>query len=97
GIFSPYLMRWLTLTSGRTSNQKLFAETSYWNQKYRERYLGHIPFQKFDTLVGNPSPHFQKWLKHYPSVAMVRQAEKRAAIIRVLRVEFDGLAEMAAS
>ena len=50
-------------------NAKLFGESSFWIDKYRERYLNHIPFQKLDALVGNPSRHFQKWLLHRTSDA----------------------------
>jgi putative CocE/NonD family hydrolase len=64
GIFPSYLVRWLTFTSGKTPNAKLFGEASYWRQKFRERYLGHMPFAQLDTIVGNPSPHFQNWLRH---------------------------------
>jgi putative CocE/NonD family hydrolase len=64
GIFPSYLVRWLTFTSGKTSNAKIFGESSYWYQKFRERYLGHVPFAQLDMLVGNPSPHFQNWLRH---------------------------------
>jgi putative CocE/NonD family hydrolase len=64
GIFTSYVTQWLTFTSGVTPNAKLFAESSYWKAKFRQRYVEHIPFAKLDTLVGNPSPHFQKWLKH---------------------------------
>jgi putative CocE/NonD family hydrolase len=63
-IFSSYLIRWLTLTSGVTPNAKLFAQTSYWNAKYRDLYLQHRPFHELDTLVGNPSEHFQNYLRH---------------------------------
>jgi putative CocE/NonD family hydrolase len=63
-IFQCWVMRWLTLTSGVTMNGKLFGESSFWISKFRERYLHHIPFQQLDRLVGNPSPHFQKWLQH---------------------------------
>ncbi len=63
-IFAPYIMQWLTYTSGVTPNKKLFDESSYWISKFRARYTAHVPFQNLDTLVGNPSPHFQKWLKH---------------------------------
>jgi putative CocE/NonD family hydrolase len=63
-IFLSYDIQWLTLTSGVTPNQKLFGESNFWISKYRERYLNHIPFAKLDELVGNRSPHFQKWLKH---------------------------------
>jgi putative CocE/NonD family hydrolase len=63
-IFMSYDVQWLTFTSGLTPNAKLFGESSFWIDKYRERYLNHIPFRKLDALVGNPSPHFQKWLLH---------------------------------
>ena len=63
-IFYAYDAQWLTFTSGVTSNRQLFGDSSFWISKYRERYLHHIPFQKLDALIGNPSPHFQKWLQH---------------------------------
>jgi putative CocE/NonD family hydrolase len=63
-IFLSYDIQWLTFTSGVTPNAKLFGDSTFWISKYRERYLNHVPFQKLDTLVGNPSPHFQKWLLH---------------------------------
>jgi putative CocE/NonD family hydrolase len=63
-IFSTYLVRWLTLTSGVTGNTKLFGETSFWNQKYRHLYVNHMPFHRLDEVVGNPSAHFHEWLKH---------------------------------
>jgi putative CocE/NonD family hydrolase len=62
-IPTSYLVRWLTFTSGTTPNAKLFAEESFWTQKYREYYLGHRPFRELDALVGNPSEHFQRWLR----------------------------------
>ncbi len=63
-IFSSYLVRWLTFTSGVTPNAKLFADASFWNQKYTELYRQHRPFRELDAVVGNPSEHFQKWLRH---------------------------------
>jgi putative CocE/NonD family hydrolase len=63
-IFSSYDIQWLTFTSGVTPNVKLFGESSFWISKFRERYLNHIPFRQLDALVGNPSPHFQNWLRH---------------------------------
>ena len=63
-VFYSYDIQWLTYTSGVTPNVKLFGESSYWISKFRERYIGHIPFRQLDTLVGNPSPHFQNWLAH---------------------------------
>jgi putative CocE/NonD family hydrolase len=63
-IFKSYAMRWLTFTGGVTLNKQLFGESSFWISKFRERFLNHVPFQKLDALVGNPSPHFQSWLQH---------------------------------
>jgi putative CocE/NonD family hydrolase len=63
-IPSTYLVRWLTLTSGTTPNAKLFAEEAFWIQKYREYYLAHRPFRELDAIAGNPSEHFQRWLRH---------------------------------
>jgi len=64
GVFFPYDMQWLTYTSGRAKNTLMFGEGSFWNQKNREMYLGHLPFRQFDRVVGNPSPVFQKWVSH---------------------------------
>jgi uncharacterized protein len=60
----PYVMQWLTFTGGRTGNQNLFGESSFWSQKSRELYLAHRPFRELDAVVGNPSPVFQRWLAH---------------------------------
>jgi putative CocE/NonD family hydrolase len=63
-IHTSYLVQWLTLTSGTTPHTKLFGEQSFWIQKYREYYLQHRPFKDLDAIVGNPSEHFQRWLRH---------------------------------
>lgn len=61
---SLYLMQWLSFTSGVTGNARLFGEDSFWLSKWRELYRKHLPFKTLDTLVGNPSPMFQKWVQH---------------------------------
>jgi putative CocE/NonD family hydrolase len=63
-ISYPYIMQWLTYTSGVTGNNNLFAEQSFWIEKFRETYLNHRPFKELDQIVGNSSKHFQTWLKH---------------------------------
>lgn len=83
-IFYAYDMQWLTYTSGLTANIKLFGESRFWNDKLRELYLGHRPFRQLDAVVGNPSEHFQTWLKHpTPDAhwdAMVPHTEQYARI-----------------
>jgi len=63
-ITFPYIMQWLTYTSGVTGNNNLFAEQSFWIEKFREMYLNHRPFKELDQIVGNSSKHFQTWLQH---------------------------------
>lgn len=61
-IFGPYDMQWLTFTSGVTGNEKLFGVGTFWGAKSRDYYDSHLAFKNFDTLVGNPSAVFQKWI-----------------------------------
>jgi len=61
---SPYLIRWLTYTNEKTGNANLFGDSQFWINKYTERYNKDIPFNKLDSLVGNPSKIFQKWVSH---------------------------------
>src|SRR5271166_4210579 len=64
GIWTTYDMQWLTFTSGKASNANLFGESSFWIQKFREMYLGQRRFNALDTIVGNTTTVFQKWLQH---------------------------------
>lgn len=63
-IFYPYIMQWLTLTSGATPNANLFEEQPFWIAKFRELYLNHRPFSELEQVVGNTSTHFQTWIAH---------------------------------
>jgi putative CocE/NonD family hydrolase len=59
-----YLMQWLTLTSGKPANNALFADSTFWIEKFREHYLAKRPFKELDKTVGNTSTTFREWLKH---------------------------------
>ncbi|HEX4960931.1 MAG TPA: CocE/NonD family hydrolase [Thermoanaerobaculia bacterium] len=63
-IFYSYDIQWLTYTSGKTGNNRLFGESSFWAQKFREMYTPHRPFRELDRIVGNPNASFQQWLAH---------------------------------
>jgi putative CocE/NonD family hydrolase len=63
-IAYPYDVQWLTLTSGHTSQEKIFGDSSFWTAKFKELYLGHRAFKDVDSIVGNPSPVFQAWIEH---------------------------------
>ena len=60
----PYIIQWLSYTSGKTSNRNLFTDQSFWREKFRELYLNHLPFKDLDKIVGNTSTFFQEWIAH---------------------------------
>src|SRR5579864_294854 len=96
-VFGSYDIQWLTFTSGVTSNENLFGESSFWISKFTEMYSQHKPFKDLDQIVGNPSPTFQMWLSH-PSVDSVWQSlaispeQYRAIHIPILTItgSYDG-------
>lgn len=64
GIGSRYQMAWISFTTGKTGNTNLFGDGAYWAAKYREMYLKHLPYAVLDSVAGNPSASFQRWLTH---------------------------------
>lgn len=64
GIFTSYVIQWLSYTSGVTPNTKLFGEGAFWTDKFHQLYVEHLPFKNLDRVVGNTSTHFQTWLAH---------------------------------
>lgn len=64
GMFSSYIIQWLTFTSGKTGNGKQFGDSAFWAEKFRERYTRNLAFRELDQIVGNTSTVFQKWMAH---------------------------------
>lgn len=64
GIFYSYAIRWLTLTSGASGNDNLFADCSFWATKFREHFLAHRSFRELDRIIGNSDTYFRTWLEH---------------------------------
>jgi hypothetical protein len=50
--------------SGKTGNAKQFGDSTFWAEKFRERYTRNLPFRELDRIVGNTSTVFQKWMDH---------------------------------
>ena len=68
-IFDPYDLQWLTMVSGRTSQENIFGDDLFWRTKYRQWFESGKPFKDFGTLLGNPSTTFQEWVAHpHPDV-----------------------------
>ena len=63
-MFYAYDTQWLTLVSGRTSQQTLFGDSGFWSAQFQRWYEAHAPFNELDSRIGNPSPVFQSWVAH---------------------------------
>src|SRR6266487_5569297 len=93
----PYDTQWFTLTSGRASQQNLFADSKFWRAKFLDAYKQYIPFKTLDSFIGNPSANFQRVMGH-PMVdayydAMVPTREQFAKItvpILTITGQYDG-------
>lgn len=64
GIYAGDEIRWLTLVSGPTGNFNLYADSSFWIDRYRELYYRKQSYKTLDQIVGNTQTVFQKWLDH---------------------------------
>jgi putative CocE/NonD family hydrolase len=62
--YNQCVMQWLTFTSGVTGQGNLFGERSFWIDKFTQLYEKHLPFNVLDSVVGNMTTVFQKWLEH---------------------------------
>jgi hypothetical protein len=63
-IGTPYYVRWLTLTNGRTGQDRLFADDNYWANQLLRAYLEHVAFKTYDNFMGTPFPNFQRFIQH---------------------------------
>lgn len=63
-IFKPYRIQWLTLIAGRASQDKIFADQSFWNRQFRRWFESGTPFKEIDSFLGQPSSIFQEWMAH---------------------------------
>ena len=62
--FPPYIIRWLSLTSGRTKQASIFDDDALWLGLFRRWIESAASYRKLDSFVGNPSPIFQEWVNH---------------------------------
>lgn len=96
-IGMTYDVQWFTLTSGHTAQDNLFSDQKFWRTKFLDAYQKHLAFKSLDSFVGNPSPNFQRVLKHpMPDAyydAMVpthEQFQKIALPILTITGQYDG-------
>ena len=96
-VGETYDVQWFTLTSGRAGQQNLFADQKFWRTKFLDAYKQHIAFKTLDSFVGNPSPNFQRILKHptsdayYDAMVPTReQFQKITLPILTITGQYDG-------
>lgn len=63
-MFYSYNLQWLTLVSGRASQDNIFGDRVFWSAQFRRWYEAGAPFKELDRYVGNPSSAFQDWIAH---------------------------------
>ncbi|MGE0552602.1 MAG: CocE/NonD family hydrolase [Gemmatimonadales bacterium] len=63
-VMPSYLPQWLTFTSGNAAQGQLFADMAQWSGYMRILAREGLPFRVLDSVAGNPSAIFQKWLAH---------------------------------
>jgi uncharacterized protein len=96
-IGMTYDMQWFTLTSGRAAQDNLFGDQKFWSTKFLDAYKKHVPFKSLDSFVGNPSPNFQRILKHpvadayYDAMVPTREQFQKITL-RILTItgQYDG-------
>jgi uncharacterized protein len=57
-----YDMTWLSYTSGRTDNARLFGHTDYWASVQHRHHTDMAAFRELDKYAGNMSTVFQQWV-----------------------------------
>jgi hypothetical protein len=63
-VFGPYEMQWLSFTSGRTGQDRLFGDDAFWVSMSRRWIESGSPYRQYDGFLGNPSAIFQEWVSH---------------------------------
>ena len=64
-VFHCEALQWESLVRGKTPNNFIYDDISFWKNKYFELYKNHLPFCQLDSVAGLPSASFQKALSHY--------------------------------
>ncbi len=63
-IALPFVLQWMTLTAGRTSQANIFSDDRSWSRAYRDWHKSGRPFRDLDALIGSRCAQFQEWLEH---------------------------------
>ncbi|MDY8135421.1 CocE/NonD family hydrolase [Aquimarina sp. 2201CG5-10] len=65
GIFGNYALQWLNFTGGKSRNNNLFNNGTFWNNKATKKHKMFIPYKDWDLLALNKrNSVFQTWISH---------------------------------
>ena len=63
-VHTHYDEQWLSLTTGHSLYDQVFANERLWEQIYRRAYMSGAAFSGFDEAAGNPNKTFRTWIAH---------------------------------
>lgn len=64
GMEGPYEAQWLAFTSGNTSNENLFQDSKYWQDRQEVLYESGRPYADFAEAAGANKKAFLEWIDH---------------------------------
>jgi len=63
-IAAPYLMQWLTFTSGKTSQANIFGDPALWSSLWRARFEKGEAFSTLPRIFGGEQKTLSEWISH---------------------------------
>ena len=63
-IADSYLLQWLTMTAGKTSQAGIFGDSAFWNGLWRDRFEHGVAFDTLDKALGSTQSTLREWLQH---------------------------------
>ncbi|QOG04833.1 CocE/NonD family hydrolase [Flavobacterium sp. MDT1-60] len=65
GIFMSYALRWIHyVANNKLTDLGDFQNSKKWDEVFSQYYKSGNSFRSLDSIEGNPSPLFQRWLDH---------------------------------
>jgi putative CocE/NonD family hydrolase len=63
-IGTQYVVQWLTLVAGHTSQMILFSDQPFWSGLWRDRFVSGEPYSNLEYALGVPQPQLREWIAH---------------------------------
>jgi putative CocE/NonD family hydrolase len=63
-VGSPYLAQWVTYTSGKAAQVRMFGDQRLWADLWRLRFEKGEPYSTLENVLGGEMPILREWLRH---------------------------------